>query len=406
MNPTLKSATIGVATVVGLATIVVVPNLARHTSGRRTVVNVASAVSATVSSSLAVDASTYGPSLATPTSGDLLLIPIDGQTSPLTSQYPLTYVDPTPGGSAEILQSVDGGKSFRTVLTASAPLDGFTFSDVDHGWALGATDLYATDDGGGTWSPVSEPPSPLVSVHFSSATTGEGVTAAGTVAITSNGGASWSLQGAIPAGSTSSCTDPNGSLVVGGPTDIEQSSDNGVIWTKLFFVPSTWGAQGVVLRCAGTSIWGEFALAPGMSTQPSVVELSKDSGTTWAPVGSSGSSSYAPTFLENKLPQLFALSSPTTAVATFLCSGCNASGNQQLSTVTFVGTNDSGQSFSQITIPSGGYVPRALSADGAGSFYLDVTNTPLNGSANQNFIVSSSNGGVSWNEVSTTAQEG
>jgi hypothetical protein len=194
--------------------------------------------------------------------------------------------------------------------------------------------------------------------------------------------------------------------VVGGPTDIEQSSDNGVIWTKLFFVPSTWGAQGVVLRCAGTSIWGEFALAPGMSTQPSVVELSKDSGTTWAPVGSSGSSSYAPTFLENKLPQLFALSSPTTAVATFLCSGCNASGNQQLSTVTFVGTNDSGQSFSQITIPSGGYVPRALSADGAGSFYLDVTNTPLNGSANQNFIVSSSNGGVSWNEVSTTAQEG
>jgi photosystem II stability/assembly factor-like uncharacterized protein len=56
--------------------------------------------------------------------------------------------------SGALLRTVDGGKTWTQVLHTDEPLRDLAFVDPAHGWALGATSVWATVDGGATWRKV------------------------------------------------------------------------------------------------------------------------------------------------------------------------------------------------------------------------------------------------------------
>jgi hypothetical protein len=116
------------------------------------------------------------------------------------SGQPLNTLDgrlSTPDGmtvawpSAMVLATRDGGRHWRSSLSAPGGFWGVQFSDARHGWAVGVTSLYRTVDGGSRWRHIGEPAKALMRVAFRGATAGYGLTVQGRLVATSDGGMSW-----------------------------------------------------------------------------------------------------------------------------------------------------------------------------------------------------------------------
>ena len=100
-----------------------------------------------------------------------------------------------PGES--ILATSDGGRTWTRLLDGTAEdtngLWGFDLLSASIGWAVGVTSLHGTTDGGHTWRPLGEPAGThLVTVDFTSPTTGWGLTTDGSLVSSTDGGATWS----------------------------------------------------------------------------------------------------------------------------------------------------------------------------------------------------------------------
>ena len=181
-----------------------------------------------------------------------------------------------------LIRTVDGGTTWSpTGLTAE--LSGIFFVDQQHGWILGPNVLYSTGDSGASWKLLTEPPSYLVVIYFSTATDGWGVTAAGQVVRTSDGGVTWQNIGTTIKPADSYCVS-SGGIWVARPEGVSVSIDGGASWQQSFVTPAEWDAQTATVRCSEGSIWSAFALPPGTGARPIIVERSSDGGKSWSPV--------------------------------------------------------------------------------------------------------------------------
>jgi hypothetical protein len=191
----------------------------------------------------------------------------------------LTWPQPT------VSKSTDGGHSWNVVRTESNGIWGIDFLRPDVGWVVGVTSLAATTDGGTTWQTLAEPSSdPLVSVQFISQKVGFGLTTAGALVQSSDGGASWqpsSLSAAgtalcVPGGGTGYVADASGNLF--------STADDGTSWTKdqSSTIPGAYPQVWSELACDQTSVWhGIRIISPLLHEEAFALQYKGVASSSW-----------------------------------------------------------------------------------------------------------------------------
>ena len=107
------------------------------------------------------------------------------------------------GVNGTILATPDGGASWSAETSGTSyPLGGVSFVDANHGWAVGAVGtILATVDAGASWSAQTSGTSDdLDDVSFVDDNHGWAVSDSGTILATADGGASWSVQTSVSSG--------------------------------------------------------------------------------------------------------------------------------------------------------------------------------------------------------------
>jgi hypothetical protein len=139
--------------------------------------------------------------------------------------------------SSAVLGSTDGGRTWRRSLSLRSGLWGLDFVDAEHGWAVGVTGLYRTNDGGAQWMRAGEGgaggENAIVRVLFTSPRTGFALTTRGRLLRSLDGGETWSRTvwhgrgGAL-------CAPSPGALVVADQSGaIWQSVSGGNSWLRV-----------------------------------------------------------------------------------------------------------------------------------------------------------------------------
>jgi hypothetical protein len=170
-----------------------------------------------------------------------------------------------PGNEVDVTS--DAGKTWQSVLSVPTGvwgLDTLTSTDV---WAVGVSTLYQTTNGGQTWvaiDPSETPSSALLNVNFITPTIGSGITTAGGLVVTSDGGATWSSPSSSTNGSpmADECTDGANVLAAtdGGVIWASSGASLGNDWSEVYTPPAGTDAitTASVLSCAPSgSAWEE-----------------------------------------------------------------------------------------------------------------------------------------------------
>ena len=249
---------------------------------------------------------TWTPSVAVPPQqfdSRLTGVYMEDATHVVVSGYYLDFMDAWLWGFVE--STADGGASWQNaILQPHWQAFDHNFSDANHGWTLGQFTypysweplLFVTTDGCATWGMV-RPGKALLNatffddVAFADASHGW-VTAAGSIAATTDGGATWAKQ---DSGVTASlqdivALDASHAVAVGDGGTIITTSDGGATWVQrggfplpetkaAGFVPEAWVNHTVKVTLTAT------AYPP--ATSVSSISYSWDEGaSTVAPGGS------------------------------------------------------------------------------------------------------------------------
>ncbi|MBN3791609.1 YCF48-related protein [Burkholderia sp. Ac-20353] len=193
------------------------------------------------------------------------------------------------GEHGVVLLSDDDGKSFRQApaVPNSATLSAVTFTDAQHGWAVGQWGtILATSDGGETWQKQRMDTSvdqPLFSVIFTSPQDGIAVGLWSLMLVTHDGGKTWNKQ-MLPKPPGGGKADRNlyhifsdGKhmlYIVSEQGTVLKSADGGANWTY-----STTGGKG--------TLWTGVALPDGRIVVGGLLGSlyqSSDGGITWLPL--------------------------------------------------------------------------------------------------------------------------
>ena len=146
-------------------------------------------------------------------------------------------------GASLIVHTGDGGRSWKVQYSGPDPLISVDMVDASHGWAAGPSGLVATDDGGGCWSRRSTPSPAIHAVHFVDPNMGWAVAAAsdpisavpntgGILERTTDGGRTWARQTAPDNVQTVCFTDARqGWLTAAG--QLQATADGGAHWTAV-----------------------------------------------------------------------------------------------------------------------------------------------------------------------------
>lgn len=220
---------------------------------------------------------------------------LDGMLSAGPNGTTLTW----PGGS--VSETTDGGKTWKIMKTGPDGFWGVDFISNQVGWAVGASNLVGTADGGQTWSNLGEPASgPLVTVQFVSDTAGYGLTASGGLVQTTDGGETWQqgtestpLAGlCFSSPETGYATDQSGNVLV--------TTDAGTTWTldHPTTVPAGYGAVWTQLACDSQATTEAVRIAnPNLPGEAYVVAQTTGAHQPWSTLASNpeGGATLSPT---------------------------------------------------------------------------------------------------------------
>lgn len=191
-----------------------------------------------------------------------------------------------PGSS--VSATVDGGRTWRTILRVSTGVWGVDLVSPRVGYAVGVTGLYRTEDGGATWTSLREPtPHPLVWTQFTSADQGYGLTTKGVMVTTTDGGRSWQL-GALRRPGTAACfASARVGYVTDAAGDVLVTRDGARSWVVakhgLGHIEQFYGPWAD-LSCSGPDVMvglEYFCGAACGASHPYLVERSTTSARTW-----------------------------------------------------------------------------------------------------------------------------
>jgi photosystem II stability/assembly factor-like uncharacterized protein len=194
--------------------------------------------------------------LATGADGSLMRTTDGGQTWTVTpAQNAIGWRRPQflPDGtgwiasdSGTIYRSTDKGVTwFAPATQISAQMNSVSdlhFVDAQHGWATSSyswtgNTLFRTQDGGGSWQPVTLPASTsgLTSVRFGDTNHGVAVGAAGVAFVTADGGVTWTPHATNTTGSLQRVVfvDAQTAVAVGSYGTIVRSTDAGQTWSAV-----------------------------------------------------------------------------------------------------------------------------------------------------------------------------
>jgi photosystem II stability/assembly factor-like uncharacterized protein len=205
-------------------------------------------------------------------------------------------------GAHAIFSTADGAH-WTKQYASTEEFVGVDFISATTGWAIATRSLLGTTDGGRSWRPLGEPPTPIRSLHFISATSGWGI-AGGTdpqqihgwlvphdgasVVVTNDGGATWRPLGG-PSNPQSICFSQAGQGWVGTPDGVYQlaMSDVGSNWILALPRPDRQPGlpQVTLIECAAPhALWVLFLGGQSaMSHSPYIAYATVD-GSSWKPV--------------------------------------------------------------------------------------------------------------------------
>ncbi|MBS1877955.1 MAG: hypothetical protein JST31_00425 [Actinobacteria bacterium] len=158
-------------------------------------------------------------------------------------------------------------------------LNGISFLNASHGWAVGSGGrILATSNGGETWVQQANSAvtgGQLYAVHFVDEQHGWAVGQNGTIVVTTNGGATWTKQtsGTTELLSSVSFVNAQHGWVVGAGGTILTTSDGGTTWT-----PQTSGVTSALTSVSFAD--AEHGWAVGIS--PAKVLVTTNGGATWS----------------------------------------------------------------------------------------------------------------------------
>lgn len=280
--------------------------------------------------------------------------------SPIVSlSFPTTTIGYLLLASGEILQTQDGGDSWRKMTTPGGGPTDIWFSSPTSGVVSVGTKVYYTTDSGASWTAVLDAPG-LGLLRYEPISATEGFAYGNKTGLykTVNGGATWTLvagNGVAEGNAINSlsCADANACLAAtadGG--SILRTTDGGTVWTVL--KASTRATFAVGFTSA------THALAVGAG---SVIVSTDDAGQNWTPINSEAAGQYYKAHVD----------SPTSAV---LFGGGTAMAR----------TTDAGASFKAIVTYASAPILDAAFPTALRGYVLDTRNE----------LTRSDNGGTTW----------
>ena len=167
------------------------------------------------------------------------------------------------GERGDIVTSDDGERWTQAAAPVRSMLTSVSFSDPDHGWAVGHDSaILHTDDGGRSWKLQhfdAEAKKPLMDVLFTDSSRGYAVGSFGSFLATKDGGKTWSEQDAPAIRADGLHINAiiklgDGELFLAGEAGLLGSSVDGNAWERLkppyegsYFGALPWGAKGVLV---------------------------------------------------------------------------------------------------------------------------------------------------------------
>lgn len=167
------------------------------------------------------------------------------------------------GERGDIVVSSDGEQWAQAIAPVQSMLTSASFSDPDHGWAVGHDSaILHTDDAGRSWKLQhfdAEAQKPLLDVLFVDNSRGYAVGSFGSFLVTKDGGASWSELDAPAIRADSLHINAilklnDGELFVAGESGLLGASADGTAWQRFkspyegtWFGALPWGAMGALV---------------------------------------------------------------------------------------------------------------------------------------------------------------
>ncbi|MDB5974474.1 MAG: hypothetical protein JWR07_1234 [Nevskia sp.] len=167
------------------------------------------------------------------------------------------------GERGNIVISSDGEQWTQVASPVRSMLTSVSFSDPDHGWAVGHdAAILHTDDGGRSWRLQhfdAEAQKPLMDVLFTDSSRGYAVGSFGSFLATKDGGTTWSELDAPAIRADGLHLNAilklnDGQLFLAGEAGLLGSSADGITWARLkppyegsYFGALPWGAKGVLV---------------------------------------------------------------------------------------------------------------------------------------------------------------
>lgn len=206
-------------------------------------------------------------------------------------------------GSHAIFATTDGAH-WTKQYGSTEEFVGVDFISATTGWAVATRTLLGTTDGGRSWRQLGEPPTPIRSLHFASATQGWGIAGGSdpqqvhgwlvphdgaTLVATQDGGATWAALDGPPNPQTVCFSDAaQGWIGTREGVYAYRKIDQGQTWSKVLQRPDEPAPslpQMTLIQCAAPhALWVLFVGGPsGMSHSPYIAYATMD-GSSWRAV--------------------------------------------------------------------------------------------------------------------------